>query len=291
MKSNIVETDFEKAKKWISGQSLDEDLILLDRLAEAPFPKEPRRMNFILIGLCTHGTVKYRMDMQERTITPGQMLIASERHVIDQYEASPDVDGLVMMISLSFYNEIVNNVSDLSTLFLFSHNHPVFELPEQYQTVFKSYFDVIKQRVKNVDNRFRHDLVRALMLALFYELSSVIAHFQKMSSTRQTRADIIFTKFIKMVEENSRQERRVGWYAQQLCITPKYLSEMVKQVSRRTPNEWIDSYVTLEARLLLKNTTMTIKQIAEELNFPNQSFLGKYFKEHVGMSPSEYRKS
>ena len=291
MKSNIVETDFEKAKKWMSGESLDEDLILLDRLAEAPFPREPRRMNFILIGLCTQGTVKYRMDMQERTITPGHMLIASERHVIDQYEASPDVEGLVMMISLSFYNEIVNNVSDLSTLFLFSHNHPVFELPAQYQTVFKSYFDVIKQRVKNTENRFRHDLVRALMLALFYELSSVIADFQQVSTNRQTRADIIFTTFIKMVEENSRQERRVGWYAQQLCITPKYLSEMVKQVSRRTPNEWIDSYVTLEARLLLKNTTMTIKQIAEELNFPNQSFLGKYFKEHVGMSPSEYRKS
>ena len=75
-----------------------------------------------------------------------------------------------------------------------------------------------------------------------------------------------------------------------MCITAKYLSETVKQVSKRTPNEWIDSYVTLEVRVLLKNSTKAIKEIALELNFPNQSFLGKFFKEHVGMSPSAYRK-
>ena len=93
-----------------------------------------------------------------------------------------------------------------------------------------------------------------------------------------------------MLERHFRHERRVSWYAEQLCITPKYLSEVVKQVSKRTPNEWIESYVVLEIRVLLKNSTKNIKEITEELCFPNQSFLGKYFKEHVGVSPSEYRK-
>ena len=88
-----------------------------------------------------------------------------------------------------------------------------------------------------------------------------------------------------------KQERKVGWYATKLCISPKYLSETVKQVSHRTPNDWIDHYVTLEIRVLLKNSTMSIKEIAEMLHFPNQSFLGKYFKEHVGVSPSKYRRS
>jgi YesN/AraC family two-component response regulator len=101
----------------------------------------------------------------------------------------------------------------------------------------------------------------------------------------------MFTRFIKLVEEHCRTERRVSWYAGQLGITPKYLSETIKAVSRRTPNEWIDNYVILELRVMLKNTTKNIKQITEEMNFPNQSFLGKYFKEHVGMSPSEFRRS
>jgi AraC-like DNA-binding protein len=128
------------------------------------------------------------------------------------------------------------------------------------------------------------------MLAMFYELSNVIYEFKQVSSTRQSRADDIFTRFIRLVEKNCREERRVSWYAQQLGITPKYLSEIVKQTSKRTPNQWIDNYVVLEIRVMLKNTTMNIKKIAEELHFPNQSFLGKYFKEHVGLSPTQYRR-
>ena len=128
-------------------------------------------------------------------------------------------------------------------------------------------------------------------MAMFYELGNVIYRMQQTSYKRQTRADAIFTSFIMLVEDNYKRERRVGWYAEKLCITPKYLSETVKQVSKRTPNEWIDSYVTLEIRVLLKNSTKSIKEVAMEMNFPNQSFLGKYFKEHVGMSPSAYRRS
>ena len=93
-----------------------------------------------------------------------------------------------------------------------------------------------------------------------------------------------------MVEEHFRSERRVGWYAIQLGITSKYLSETVKTISKRTPNEWIDYYVTTELSVLLKNSTLSIKDITARMNFPNQSFLGKYFKEHVGVSPSEFRK-
>ena len=104
------------------------------------------------------------------------------------------------------------------------------------------------------------------------------------------RAEDLFSKFIQLLEKNFRTERRVSWYAQQLEITPKYLSEIVKLVSKRTPNEWIDSYVVLELRVMLNNSTLNIKQIAEDMNFANQSFLGKYFKEHVGVSPTEFRK-
>lgn len=111
-----------------------------------------------------------------------------------------------------------------------------------------------------------------------------------MTEERQNRPDAIFTNFIKLVELHYREERRVGWYATQLCITPKYLSETVKAASKRTPSDWIESYVTLEISNLLKNTTMNIKQITQAMHFPNQSFLGKFFKEHVGKSPSQYRK-
>ena len=121
-------------------------------------------------------------------------------------------------------------------------------------------------------------------------MSNVIYRIQMQGTRKQTRAESIFTSFIKLVEQNFRVERRVGWDAEQMCITPKYLSETVKAVSKRRPNEWIDNYVMSELCVLLKNSSMSIKEITLAMHFPNQSFLGKFFKEHMGVSPKEWRK-
>jgi len=291
MDNNILETNFGKAKTWVNSGFIDEDILVLDRLNEVPMPTEPRRMNFILIALCTKGSIRYNMDTKEQHVKPGDVIIVSEHHVIDGYQASPDLEGMCMILSTGFFQDIIQNVSDVSTLFLFSHMHPVMHLSSDEVKTFSDYFDVIRRKVKDTTNQFRRNLVRALLLALFYDLSNVISRDREVSDKRLTRADEIFTKFLKMVESNYKRERRVGWYAEQLSITPKYLSETVKHVSKRTPNEWIDQYVVLELRIMLKTSTLSIKEIAKEMSFPNQSFLGKYFKEHVGMSPNAYRKS
>jgi AraC-like DNA-binding protein len=286
----IPETDFEKAKEWVSGEYIEGDLLLLNQLTEAAFPVEPRRMNFILLGFCTSGSVNYRVDTVEHKVMPGDVIIVSDRHVVDHYEASPDLQGLCIILSVPFFHEIIRDVNDLSALFLFSRSHPVMRLTEHEGEVFSRYFYAIRERISDTGNHFRRELIRTLMLAMFYDLSNVIYRFQQSAYQRKSRADEIFAQFIKMVEANCKQERRVSWYAQQLGITPKYMAEAVKHVSKRTPNEWIDNYVTMEIRVWLKNSTKTIKDIAKEMNFPNQSFLGRFFKERVGMSPREYRK-
>lgn len=289
-KPTITETSMALAKQWTNSGSLGDDLLLLDRMNEVPFPREPRRMNFILIALCTGGQVRYTMDTQEQVVNPGDILIAGERHVIDNYEATPDVQGLCFIVSVKFFHETIKNVSDVSALFLFSRQCPVLHLKERDQNVFKDYFAAIRSRLQGDEHPFRRDLIRTLLLAMFYDLTNVVYHFQQQTVKNKTRADIVFTRFIKLVEEHCRHERRVSWYAGQLDITPKYLSECIKRASSRTPNEWIDNYVTMELRVMLKNTTKSIRDIAVEMNFANQSFLGKYFKEHTGMSPSEYRR-
>ena len=149
---------------------------------------------------------------------------------------------------------------------------------------------MIKEKIGDKRNHFQKDLIKSLLLAMFYDLSNII-YRMKNGEKPKSRQEVIFTRFIKLVDQNFRHERRVSWYARELTISTKYLSEVVKSVSHRTPNEWIDYYITLELRVQLRNTVKNIKEIAEELNFPNQSFMGKFFREHVGMSPSKYRKS
>ncbi len=289
-KQQIKDTNIEIAKEWSETNFIGDDILITENMHKVPTADESRRMNFILLALCTRGEMRYTVDTEEQTVRKNDAIIISDRHVVGNYTSSNDAEGIYIILSVGFFYETVSNVSDISTLFLFSRNNPVVSLSQQEADTFKSYFMMLKDKIADTGNHFRRELARTLILAMFYDMSNVIYRVQQVADKRQSRADAIFTRFIRLVEENYKTERRVGWYAEQLYITAKYLSETVKHVSKRTPNEWIDRYVTLEIRIMLRNSTKSIKEIASELNFPNQSFLGKYFKEHVGMSPSEYRK-
>ena len=290
MKQIIKESDINRAKTWTVSAVLDNDLLLTEHINEAPIPNEPRKMNFIIIGLCTKGRLKYQLDTQDQYINAGDMIIVSENRIIDKYESSSDFEGLVMMISINFFHEIIQTVRDVNSLFIFARSHPVISLENKEIEAFKEYFHVIQKRLGDKGNFFRRDLIRSLLLAMLYDVGNFIYRFKE-TDRPQTRAESFFTRFIKMVEEHCKHERRVGWYALQLGITPKYLSETVKSVSKRTPNQWIDNYVLMEIRVMLKNSTKSVKEISNEMNFPNQSFMGRFFKEHMGMTPREYRRS
>lgn len=290
MNGNIKEISISEMKALYNGSYIDDDIMVFDEIGALPLPNEPRRMKCILLALCRHGKVQYSMDTEERMVAANDVIIISEGQVIDNYMLSSDLSGIAILISQNFFSEIVKDIHGISSLFLFSRSHPVFGLRQKEISTLMTYFDLIWNKMNDDEHHFRKDVVRSLIATMIYDLSQVIYRIQQQRSERQSRAESIFTEFIRLVEQNFRHERRVSRYATLMCITPKYLSETVKLVSRRTPNEWIDNYVALEIRVMLKNTTKSIKEIAEEMNFPNQSFLGRFFKEHVGMSPSEYRK-
>lgn len=289
--NNIKSSELRNTKSWGNAKYIEDDIIIVDDISTALIPKDPRRMNFLILALCTEGEATYTLDTQEMRIQKNDVLLILDRHVVSNFTASKDLKALCIIISVKFFFESIRNVGDVSSLLLLSRNFPVIKLSQEETETFQSYFYLLKTKAADKQNKFRRKLVSTLILAMFYDLSNVVQRMLNTDSMRQTRAEIIFTKFIKLLEGNFKQERRVGWYAEQLCITPKYLSETIKNVSRRTPNEWIDNYVTTEMRIQLRNSTKSIKEIAEEMNFANQSFLGKYFKEHVGISPSEYRKN
>jgi AraC-like DNA-binding protein len=263
--------------------------MLFNEVSQLPIPMEPRRMGCKLFALCTQGKAQYSVDTVEYTVYANDMMIISEGQITDDVMLSRDFNGMGIIVSDDFFNEIVKDVHELSTLFLFTRANPVCHLTQQECDNIVDYFRMLKQKTDDLKHHFRRETVRSLLTTMIYDLSNIIFRMQNTVDRRQTRGEAIFTQFLQLVELNFRHERRVSWYAKQLCISPKYLSEIIKQVSRRTPNDWIDNFVTLEIRVLLRNSTKSIKEIAQELNFPNQSFFGKFFKEHVGVSPSQYR--
>ena len=112
-----------------------------------------------------------------------------------------------------------------------------------------------------------------------------------MIDNKLRRKEDVFYRFLLLVEANFQMERSVNFYADSLNITPKHLSAVAKETSGHTAGEWIDSYVVMEAKMLLNNSELSIQEISTRLNFANQSFFGKYFKHHTGMSPRAYRSS
>lgn len=289
-KLNINEITIKSVRALHDGCHIDDELLLIDDIEELPLPDGPRRMKCMMMGIFTQGYARYSLDTKEHVVNAGDMIIINEGNVIADYTLSDDCKGICILISNEFLRETIKGMHELSQLFLFSRTHPVFALTQKEITAIKAYYKAIEIKIGDKDHHFRTDVVRSMMMTMIYDVSNVIYRLQAASSRRQTRAEAIFTSFIKLVEDNFRKERRVGWYAEQLCITPKYLSETVKTVSKRTPIAWIDNYVTLEIRVMLKNTNMSIKEISQYLHFPNQSFLGKFFKERVGVSPSRYRR-
>ena len=291
-KIRLLEVNVSQAKVvYPEGKYIDNDLILFEDITKVPLPTNPSRMKSLFLALCTSGNAQYTVDTKMHEVSAGDVIIISEEQVVADYMLSRDCKGIAIIMSYDFFQNIVSGVHELSALFLFARTHPVFHLDDNQAKSLEKDIEHIKEKIVDTGHRFRRELVMTMLKALIIDMSNIIYRFQQVGDEAQTRAEVIFRDFIQTVEKNYRTERRVSWYAQQLCITSKYLSETVRTVSRRTPSDWIDSYVTRELRVMLRNSTMSIKQIADELNFANQSFMGKYFKEHVGMSPSKFRKS
>lgn len=267
------------------------ELMLFNEFTDINIPSGACRTTDITVGLCLKGHAKYTANTIEYDVRPNDVLIIPDGQVMGHYTVGPGSKGIAMLMSPDFCHEIVKDIHELSSLIIFSRSHPVFRLTRAETRNIVAYCEMIKKKINDTSNVFRREVVSHLISAMVCELNNAIRRIQADDIDRQPHAEEIFAEFIHLVEQNYMRERRVSWYGRQMCITPKYLSETVKAVSNRTPKEWIDNYVIMELRSMLKNTTKSIKEIAADMNFPNQSFLGKFFKEHVGMSPVSYRKS
>ena len=155
---------------------------------------------------------------------------------------------------------------------------------------FVGVYHSIKATLQELDHPYRIPMLQSYVQILYYRmLPIVLKEEESRSKYSHTRQEEIFQRFIGEVEKHYRKERSVKFYADLLCISPKYLSTVIYKISQQLAGEWIDAYEILEAKTLLKSGRLTIQQISEQLNFSNQSFFGKYVKGHLGTSPIRYR--
>lgn len=290
--NNILPISIERLTSMFKMSHLGNDILLIDSTRTLPAVHDARRMSLCLyIGVCTSGVMTLTVNGKRRSQSHQQVMLTTEESVITDIKYSDDYDGFAFLISYKLLQEILRDVNNMSDLFLLSHNHPVFTLNDEEICAAKNYFNSIRTHIEQKDKRYRTEIIRLTLLTMIYDMAGAFdrAIDQPGKNEKQSRAELLFVEFVQRVERHYHEERQVRWYAQQMNVTPKYLCEVVTTVSRRTPNEWIDKFVTSEIRNLLRHTSMRMSEIASVMNFPTQSFFGKYFKDNVGVTPSEYR--
>lgn len=137
---------------------------------------------------------------------------------------------------------------------------------------------------------FRREVAQHLIIALLYNIRYIHAKNEESAPLQLSRQEEVFRRFIGLVNEHSKRERNISFYADKLCLTPHYLSTVIREVSGQTVMQWINQAVILEAKVLLKHSDLLVFQISDELGFPNPSFFSKFFKRMTGMTPAEYQK-
>ncbi|WP_302589802.1 helix-turn-helix domain-containing protein [uncultured Muribaculum sp.] len=252
----------------------------------------PAKIDFILSIMCEAGRLLISYDNRSHELTKNSLMVMRQGHVINSYELSPDFKGHVIVVSTKHLDKTVPTMTKFMPYMIHFMGNPVIKLTEVEMTNQIELRNLLKAKSQpQSEHAYRVNVVRSVLEALFFETLGVYsAHSMDLRSMQTIRRkDSLLYDFIQLVESEFRRERSVAYYANRLCVSPKHLSSMVKEASGRTAGDWIDSYVIMEAKALLKNTGMTVQEISQALNFANQSFFGKYFKHLTGISPRMYR--
>lgn len=137
--------------------------------------------------------------------------------------------------------------------------------------------------------QYNHDAVSSLIAAIVNYIAGLYEKYGNGRPAPQSRQQDVFNRFIALVNDHCKQWHTLDSYADELCITQRYLGTLVKQASDKTAKEWIDHAIINEAKVALKHSDVTIAQLADMLNFPNAAFFSKFFKRMTGMTPSQYK--
>lgn len=238
-----------------------------------------------MFGLCMRGTVKIRINYNEYEVSDRDLFIISPRYIFSVLEYSPDFQAKLLFVSLDFVYHIpvipdfdwLKNLSSNPCVNL--DNGKVSDLVNLY-TMIERYDD---------SESLSGEIKNALLLSLLLITASVFKNSVRLERS-YTRTENITNCFFDLLLRNFETERSVAFYADKLCVTPKYLSSAVKSVTRYSVQSWINEVVLFEAKREIRTTDFTIQQISENLHFPNASSFVRFFRSHVGETPLKYRK-
>jgi AraC-like DNA-binding protein len=244
-----------------------------------------------LIVICTEGIAQFDYDGQQIRLHKDDLFLYMAHSVVTNFMSSSDFNCRQIWFSrgelwnISKYGEV--SLSDLPYL----KRHPIIHLTDDDVKLLDDYFQLLCRRMRDPSPVLYSNIVRSLVSTMMLEILSMMRRqVPENTVTTGVHRQRLANEFMRLVEQSDGRIRKVDDFANQLNITPKYLSTLLKETMNRRPSEMIHFYTLKAIEHRLRYTDMTMQEIANDLNFPNASFFGKYFKEHAGMTPLDFRK-
>ena len=244
--------------------------------------------------LVKNGTLNFTVNEKNVTLVKNDMFFYTRNHFINEIEGSQDFRGAALIINGRLASELIHsNVDMMKNLFYIGEN-PILHLTDGLMQQYHRYFELVryKWQENGSDSIYNVDIIHSIARAMLYEWAHVVNSSIPVENENRAlkQGERLFKNFIYELTNDEVKSRSVTDYANRLCVTPKYLSAVCKQVTGKTASAYINFYMVKDIKQLLKYSDKSIKEIAQTLGFPNLSFFGKYVKAHLGVSPSAYRK-
>lgn len=284
----------------IVNDNLSDDLFIAEMHYESKMDiiEYPCRFHGYMAFFCIKGEFEVEINLKKFTIRKDSMFIYTPGNIVRVTNIDPREKESVHFVVVAISEDLMSSTRfDFSKLYnesLRLLESPCVVINENERELCRKYFDLI-QEVSKMRMPNMRESVAALISSIFYLMGAMwtdrlTAAKKNGGDEMSTRSKIVLEDFLLLVRDYHTKERSLSFYADKLYLTPKYLSKLIKSVSGKSAHEWIDSFVILEAKNLLKYSDMSIKSIVYELNFPNQTTFYRFFKTKTGMTPSEYRK-
>lgn len=263
------------------------DIIVADRLGVVRTDSD---VEYLAHLLCLSGSCRYRFNERDFEMHAGDLSIIRKRKMVERVEPSEDFRCKVIYARPGFIELCTpqSNYGMKGSLALFLD--PVMHLSPEQQIVCRRDFELLERRIADTEHRFyRETLINAMQAAIldFFDFHAGIYGESDISTQNAS----IMHRFLKMLEEGTcREHREVTYYADRLCVSPKYLSEVSKKVSGYAANYWINRYTILDISRLLRDKSLSFVQISDLFGFSSPAYFSRYVQQNLGLNPTDYRK-
>lgn len=263
------------------------DIVMMNTLGDFRLFSHPARLKATTVLVCLQGEIDCSINLRRFKITANHLLVNFASDII-QIHDSDNIAGYAIILSEDYLQQLQLDFRLRAQSYIGLRGNGPISVPYEELVHLKPYYALFKKNMEDGNS----EAIKGLALALSHTILSMVRRFQPQNNLTMgkdaPRAQQLFDKFMTLLQAYHEKERSLQFYADKMYLTPKYVSGMIKSYSGKAALEWINEYVVLEAKMMLRYTPMSVQEIAYALNFPTQSAFGKYFKQQVGSSPKQY---